>query len=266
MGSSTRSKKKKVRGIIGRVRLYLFTISTMLHLILQVVISFAVACLIALVVARFWGTNAALSYLLPCCLLVFVLYNTFGSRFVIVRDGYYMRPITSSEYDLYAGRNLIHYTDYLSVDDIKHYEATNTINLIAHGSKRSNYSMRSEDRAKRFIWFHLSDGNGTDEPDFDSFWTSHFTESSPRTYKFVLPANTFSKEQIYIRPFDKAIAVEGDYVGPIHMMTAFPWYNKKIYFLKSMHFPYKDSLLFWFIVWLQICGNIADFLDKFRKQ
>ncbi|MEF3308078.1 hypothetical protein PV433_04090 [Paenibacillus sp. GYB004] len=155
-----------------------------------------------------------------------------------------MRPITHKEYEIYSGRNLVHFTDYLSKEDVKHFHYTNSIHLIANGSKKSNYSMNFADRSKKFVWFHLSDKDGSDEPHFNSFWFTHFTESSPRMYKLILPVTTFSKDRLYIRPSDKAIAVEGDYVGQIRLMTSFPWYNKKIYFKKALHFSFKDSFVF----------------------
>lgn len=113
--------------------------------------------------------------------------------------------------------------------------------------------------------FHLSHENNSDEPDFNSFWNSHCTESTQLTYKIIIPMSAIQHRNIYIRPHDNAVSIEGDYTGPAHLSTDFPWYNKKLYLLKSLHMLYKLSLLVWPTASLQMIGDVQDLLNKVKK-
>lgn len=258
MESENRGKKKKVRGRIGNIRLILGSFPILGYMLLNLFIGAAVALPMTYVAALKWGPVAAIGIFMVILFVAIIVYNWLGITWMIRTDRYYARQMSDKEYNLFSGKNLVHYTDYLSNKDVESFNSSGVLKLFANGNIAANYTMLPEDREKKFVWFHLSESDGSDEPNFDSYWFSHYGETTPRSYKVVIPFSSLPRDLLLYRSMDGAVSVIGDYEGPARLFTDFRWYGEKIYFWKSLHFPYRYSHVIFWAFYLQVLGKRKD--------
>lgn len=163
-------------------------------------------------------------------------------------------PISKEEYQLIQLRNLIHFSDQLSNEDIDKYRKSSQLHMIATNIDKMNYN-------KRLIWFHCSEEQDPYQPNFESFWLNHFSEATSRKYKVIIPLSTIPFERIYVRPYDKAIAIENDYVGTCEIQEKFPWYNHKVHLVQSI----KTAHLSFIYVLILLLDLIKSIFTRFKR-
>lgn len=245
-----RETKAKIRGTLGFTRVFLFYFSIYTVLCLQLSLITYVELQMSLLLIE--NMIIALVVTMISCAITFALLYWRYPKYKMNHHRNLVRPITDTEYQTYYTRTLIHYTDYLSSEDYDNYKKTGLVNLIGNASIVSNYAMMPENRAHKYVWFHISKVNDPCEPVFDSFWNSHGGESTPRDFKVTIPFTQLPKEKIMIRPDSKAILIQGDYNGPATITTTFPWYNQKVYWFRTLYVSFNDSICFLYFNWVKI--------------
>lgn len=227
------NKGTKSRDSYRKKRLFYFTISSLFFHLVEYMIFFVPLLWITLRVINNINSIALqvllglLTFTMPIGLMV--VFHGLGTLYYLKSGKYFVRPISDREWDEQKDRNLIHYTDFLTPIEFEHYEKTGFIHLHSNGSRKSNYSMKRDMRSEKFVWFHSSDVNNPNEPNFHSFWNSHFLVMTPRKYKVIITCSELKRDDVYFRPWDNAIILKGDYLGKATIKTSFSWYNEKIY-------------------------------------
>lgn len=261
MKSKKHGRKEKTMGPIGRRRAILIQIPVTLYVLLNFLIAAGIGLITVLLLVERVGTLAISCGLLAGVLAV-MAYNFIGVRWALSQKEFYSRPMTNEEYERFKGRNLIHYTNKLTVQDFEDYNASGKIRLAASIRDSVNYTMLPQDRGKGFVWFHLSDEDGSDEPDFESYWYTHSTEGYPRSYKVIVTLFSLPRDRLLFRPMDGAVSFHGEYEGPALVFTNFRWYADRVYFWKCLHFPYAWSFLMFLAAYRQLSGGMKWHIRK----
>lgn len=262
---------KKITGLVGWMR---HLISVFIACIYTLFISIALLNIATNIAMKFANSSInpiltfTISYIVTFILLVVLLsifFHLLGILFGFKKNDFFIRTLSTNEYNYLLNHKLIHYTNFLSDDSISEYKSKNKLKITGNSSAKSNYSMHWNEAKERYVWFHQSE-NLNDEPSLDSFFFSHGTEGIPRKYKIIINPRDIDKTNLYIRPCDNAIILKGDFYGECELNESFNWYNDKIYFWKVL----KDNLsltnfnIIFYFGFRQIIGNMRDLLSNHR--
>ncbi|AVK85977.1 hypothetical protein C3943_22020 [Lysinibacillus sp. B2A1] len=185
--------------------------------------------------------------------LLFIL-NLFYAVFrKIYKKRYGFRPINNEEWEELQHRNLIHYSNVLTVD-----EGESEVSIPAHARPKVNHLLPKKYRNQGFVWFHLADDVEPEEPLLKSYLSAHFLEGNPRRQKVVIKCGDFPSHKIYLDVNSGFILVKGDVLVKARVYLNFKWYNEKIYILFLIKTTLKASLTIFHIMYHQLKVEIED--------
>lgn len=173
--------------------------------------------------------------------LFYVVYRTLNKR------RYEFRKVNNNEWEKLQGKNLIHYTSFLNIDDGK-----GVINIPCHISPKVNHLLPKRNRQTGYIWFHQADEFDDYEPNLESFLNAHFYEGDPRSHKVVVKLNNLPRERLYIDLKTGYLLIEGDLQIEAETSSIFKWYNEHVYYLSII----KSTLMLFSILFYVVVRQV----------
>lgn len=223
MGAFVVFKKNiyKENGRMGNIRgniMSAIVVSSFLLMILPIIIS--------VILGNYYLAEILFILVFTSTLLLFICNIFYAVIRKIYKKRYGFRLINNDEWEKFEHRNLIHYSNVVTVD-----EGETVVFIPAHVRPTVNHLLPKKYRKQGFVWFHLADESDSEEPNLNSYLSAHFLEGNPRKQKVVMKLANLPKSKIYLHVNSGFILVEGDVLAKAKVYYNFKWYNENIYLI-----------------------------------